>query len=323
MHDKTKREDIMRGSRIKSKRRPLRWSLLSFLMVLIVLLAWLLLSPPVEPPSPVATPAEGTLTAASRPLLTVAFLDVGQGDATLIRSPAGRTMLIDGGNSRGDAENVILPTLKSWNASSLNLLVITHPDQDHIGGLPHVLESFPVERVALTGQVHTTQTYEKVLTLIRDKKISAVKARRGTTLELDPLLTLTVLGPDDAAVEQNDTNNASIVIRLTYDRVSMLFTGDAERPEEDSILSSGADVRAQILKVAHHGSPSGSSQRWLRAVAPEVAIISVGKDNPFGHPGHEVLTRLTQSNVTVYRTDRHGTITVRSDGRTYQIFTQR
>ncbi len=314
----------MPRSYVKVKRRPLQYSLLSFLMVLIALLAWLLLSTPVEPPpSPVATPTEGTLTAASRPLLAVAFLDVGQGDATLIRSPGGRTMLIDGGNSREDAEKVILPTLKSWEASSLNLLVITHPDQDHIGGLPHVLEALPVERVVLTGQVHTTQTYEKVLTLIRDKQIPAIKARRGMVLELDPLLTLAVLGPEDAAVAQNDTNNASIVIRLTYDRVALLFTGDAERPEEEAILNSGAEVRAQVLKVAHHGSPSASSPRWLQAVAPEVAIISVGADNAFGHPGYEVLTRLTQSNVTIYRTDRHGTITVRSDGRTYQIFTQR
>lgn len=314
----------MRRSYVKVRRRQLQWSIVSFLAMLIVLLVWLLLSSPLEPPpSTVATPTDSTLTAASRPLLTVAFLDVGQGDATLIRSPGGRTMLIDGGNSRGDAEGVILPTLNSWDASSLNLLVITHPDQDHIGGLPHVLESIPVDRVALTGQVHTTQTYEKVLTLIRDKKIPAIKARRGTMLELDPLLSLTVLGPDDAAVERDDTNNASIVIRLTYDQVSMLFTGDAEQAEEDSILGSGAEVRAQILKVAHHGSPSGSSQRWLQTVAPEVAIISVGADNAFGHPGYQVLTRLIQSNVTVYRTDRHGTITVRSDGRTYQIFTQR
>jgi len=314
----------MRRPYAKVKRRPLQWSLLSFLIVLVVLLVWLLTSTPAEiPPSPIVTPTNSTLTTASRPLLTVAFLDVGQGDATLIRSPGGHTMLIDGGNSREDAEEAILPTLKSWGASSLNLLVITHPDQDHIGGLPHVLESFPVDRVALTGQVHTTQTYEKVLTLIRDKKIPAIKARRGMMLELDPLLTLAVLGPDDAAVEQNDTNNASIVIRLTYDRISMLFTGDAERVEEEAILKSGADVRAQVLKVAHHGSPFSSSQRWLQAVAPEVAIISVGTDNAFGHPSYEVLTRLTQSNVTIYRTDRHGTITVRSDGRTYQIFTQR
>ncbi|MCS7260531.1 MAG: MBL fold metallo-hydrolase [Anaerolineae bacterium] len=309
---------------MRIRRRQLQWSAASSLVVLVVLLAWLLLSTPVAPPpSPATTPTESTLTTASRPLLTVAFLDVGQGDATLIRSPGGHTMLIDGSNSRDDAERVILPTLKSWKATRLNLLVITHPDQDHIGGLPHVLEALPVDRVALTGQVHTTQTYERVLTLIRDKKIPAIKVRRGMQLELDPQLTLAVLGPDDAAVEQDDTNNASIVIRLTYERVAMLFTGDAEEPAEEAILRSGADVRAQILKVAHHGSASGSSPEWLRAVAPEVAIISVGAENAFGHPSQAVLSRLIQANVVIYRTDRHGSITIRSDGDTYQVFTER
>jgi competence protein ComEC len=143
------------------------------------------------------------------------------------------------------------------------------------------------------------------------------------TLELDPAIDLTILAPDDAAVAGDDTNNASIVIRLTYDDISILLTGDAEEPEEEYILHSGAGVRAHVLKVAHHGSRTASSEAWLQSVAPQVAIVSVASDSPYDHPHHEVLQRLQQRDVTIYRTDQHGTVTVRSDGRTYQVFTER
>jgi competence protein ComEC len=271
---------------------------------------------PVTQPPPVSTASPGAT-------LSVQFLDVGQGDATLITSPSGRTLLIDGGRSRDDVERVILPALRATGKRDLDMLVVTHPDQDHIGGLPYLLESVPVRQVALTGQVHTTRTYEQLLTSIRDQRIPAIKARQGVRLDLDPAIGLAVLGPDDAAVANDDTNNASVVIRMTYRDFAVLFTGDAETIEEENILASGADVHAQVLKVAHHGSRSASSERWLKAVSPRVAVISVSADNPYRHPHPYVLQRLQDTGVTIYRTDRHGTITVQSNGQTFQVFTER
>jgi competence protein ComEC len=270
-----------------------------------------------------AVPLPAVSPAPPGPPLSVRFLDVGQGDATLITSPAGRTLLIDGGRSQADMERLILPALRATGNRAVDMLVVTHPDQDHIGGLPYLLESAPVGQVVLTGQVHTTRTYERLLTLLRDRRIPAIKARAGVRLDLDPDLDLAVLGPDDAAVAGDDTNNASVVIRLTYRDFVVVFTGDAEETEEETILRSGADVRAHVLKVAHHGSRSASGERWLQAVAPRVAIISAAAGNPYQHPHPQVLRRLQDTGATIYRTDHHGTVTVRSNGRTFQVFTER
>lgn len=296
-------------------------ALISLVIVLLVVGSCGL--PPLPPtvPSPTDTPPPTVPPAGEQ--LTVMFLDIGQGDATLIRSPGGRTMLIDGGNGSSDADNVILPALQAWGSDQLDVMVITHPDQDHIGGLRRVIESIAVGQVVLTGQVHTTQTYERLLTAIRDNGLPAVRARAGVSLDFDPALTTEILGPTDALVESDDTNNASIIIRMTYGTVTFLFIGDAEETEEAVILGNGADVRAQILKVGHHGSRSSTSVDWLQAVSPQVGVISVGQNNQYGHPHPEVLAWLAQFGVVVYRTDQQGSITVMTDGTTYQVSTER
>jgi competence protein ComEC len=297
-------------------------ALIGLVIVLIITaLACAVPTPPPALPSPAITIPPTAPTGGQ--VLTVMFLDIGQGDATLIRSPEGRTMLIDGGNAASDADNVILPALQAWGGDRLDVMVITHPDQDHIGGLPRVIEAVPVDQVVLTGQVHTTQTYERLLAAIRDKKLPAVRARGGVSLDFDPALTTSILGPTDALVESDDTNNASIVIRMTYGAVAFLFIGDAEETEEAVILNSGADVQAQILKVGHHGSRNSTSPAWLQAVSPQVGIISVGENNRYGHPQPEVLQWLSQFGVKVYRTDQQGTITVTTDGTTYEVSTER
>ena len=290
------------------------------LRLLSLLVAFALAAPACNPtptPAPIGPPPLGRT-------LTVAFLDIGQGDSILIRTPNGSTMLIDGGNSDRDGSEVIIPKLREWGEDRLDVMVATHPDADHIGGLPIVLENFPVVSVALTGQVHTTNIYERFLTDIRDIGINAIQVRTGTPIELDPALQLDVLGPDDRFVEtEGDNNNASIVIRLVYGQVSFLFTGDAEGEEEQAILASGADVRSTVLKAGHHGSRSSTGEAFLAAVGPQIAVISAGRDNQYGHPHQSVLDRLQRAGAKVVRTDQNGTITITTDGSTLTVTTDR
>ncbi|NTU64830.1 MAG: MBL fold metallo-hydrolase, partial [Chloroflexi bacterium] len=177
-----------------------------------------------------ATPAPGQGT------LKVVFLDVGQGESILIQAPNGQTMLVDGGRTIEMADRVILPQLRAWGAQQVDVLVVTHPDADHISGLVGVLEKFPVALVALTGDQHATQIYERLLLDIRDKNVKALQVRTGTVIPFDPAVKLEVLGPDDAAVNQDNTNDGSIVLKLTYGQTSFLLTGDAEFAENLSIL---------------------------------------------------------------------------------------
>jgi beta-lactamase superfamily II metal-dependent hydrolase len=233
-------------------------------------------------------------------------------------------MLIDGGNSSRDGLEVIIPKLREWEAPRLDVMVATHPDADHIGGLPAVLENFPVGVVALTGQVHSTETYERLLRDIRELNVKAIETRTGTVIPFDPAVKLEVLGPDDRFVAvEGHNNNASIVIRLTYGRVSFLFTGDAESEEEAAILASGAALRSTVLKVGHHGSRDSTGDAFLAAVAPQIGVISAGEANRFGHPQREVLERLEQVGVQVLRTDQSGTITLSTDGASLDVTTDR
>lgn len=284
---------------------------------LLLLLIGLVLSGCNIDPAPPATfaPGQGTLK--------VVFLDVGQGDSIMIQAPNGQTMLVDGGRSIEMADRVILPQLRAWGAQQVDVLVVTHPDADHISGLVGVLEKFPVALVALTGDQHATQIYERLLLDIRDKNVKALQVRTGTKIPFDPAVKLEVLGPDDALVNQDNTNDGSIVIKLTYGQTSFLLTGDAEFAENLSILRRGADVSSTVLKLGHHGSSTSTDENWLRAVQPQLGIISAGKDNPFGHPHAEVIRALNNLGIPYIRTDEHGTITATSDGSQLHVTSQR
>lgn len=324
---------MKRSSRRRRRRSSKQWKPTTRIIVLLTLILAatipLLLNPaalqnvfpeltPVLPtaiPGPPAPTSGGTLT--------VAFLDIGQGDATLIRSPGGKTMLIDGGRGDSQALEVIIPKLQEWGVAKVDVMVATHPDADHIGGLPAVIENFPVETVALTGQVHPTQIYERFLIDVRDSVSNAIQTRTGTTIPFDPALQVQVLGPEDDVVQRDDTNNASIVIKLTYGQVSFLFTGDAEELEEETILSHGVDLHSTVLKVGHHGSRSSTSEAWLNAVQPQVGVISAGLNNRYGHPHQEVLDLLNRFDVQIYRTDQQGTITIVTNGSTFDVQTEK
>jgi len=278
----------------------------SFLLLFIVglVLAGCNLNP--ATPVPPIVPGQGTLK--------VAFLDVGQGDSILIQAPNGKTMLIDGGRSTSLADTVIIPKLKEWGAQQVDVLIPTHPDQDHISGLAGVLEGYPVKLAALTGQAHSTKIYERLLTDIRDKNIQALQVRTGTVIPFDPAVKIEVLNPNDDAVNSDDTNDASIVIKLTYGATSFLLTGDAEMPANKAMLDRGADVHSTVLKLGHHGSRTSTDEAWLTKVQPQLGIISAGKDNSYGHPHPEVIAALEKLKIPYLRTDEHGTITVTSDG---------
>lgn len=245
--------------------------------------------------------------------LMVHYIDVGQGDAILIQSPAGKNMLIDGGKeSAGDK---VVAFLKSKGVTELDIVVATHPDADHIGGLPAVLNSFPVKQFIDSGKAHTTQTYYELLQLIDAKNIPFTVAKTGQTPDFDTNLTATILHADDQAAESND---ASVVVRLVYGSVSFLFMGDARVSLEQEIMQN-YNVRSTYLKAGHHGSDTSSSAAFLNVVKPAGTILSYGKENSYGHPHADVIKRLQTAESSIYSTAVSGDITVTTNGKTHTV----
>jgi len=254
-------------------------------------------------------------------ILEVEILDIGQGDSILIRSPEGKTVLIDGGTGRsGD----LVEILQSRNIDSLNLMVATHPHADHIGGLDEVLEAIPVKAYLDNGMTHTTRSYAKVMRLVEQKKIKYIEGKAGRVLRLDDGITLTLLHPQDVRLKntRSDLNSNSVVIRLTHKDNCFLFTGDAEEETEDLLVQKGIEP-CEVLKVAHHGSNHSSTMHFLKAVQPKIALVSLGKNNRYGHPGEESMERIKKVGAKIYRTDLLGHITLLSDGKKIQIQSQK
>ncbi len=244
--------------------------------------------------------------------LTVAFLNVGQGDAILINTPGDQQILIDGGpNKQVLAE---LSKVMPFYDRSLDVVIATHPDQDHISGLLDVLERYEVDFVMEPGVESETTVYKELEKLVDEKQIKKILARRGMKLVLDDNAYLLILFPD-RDVSKMDTNDASIVAKLVYGNTSFLFTGDSPRKIEDYLLAidkEGLDV--DVLKVGHHGSRTSTGEEFLSAVSPEFAAIQVGKGNRYGHPHAEVLDNLRAAGVKILRNDLMGTILLPSDG---------
>lgn len=270
------------------------------------------------PPAPVSTtsstsaPTRSIATSGPSGSLQVHFIDVGQGDAILIRAADGKVALIDGGESGSG----VLSYLRAKGVERINLMIATHPHADHIGGLVDVLEALPVDEVVTNGEPTTTLTYEHFLDGIAAAKAAYKEVKRGDTLTLGGL-SFAVLSPEGPG--GGDLNDGSIVLRLAYGKVAFLSTGDAQQTAEASMLGAGEPVEAQILKVGHHGSRSSSSPAFLAAVHPEVAVYSAGLGNSYGHPHAETLAALAAVGATVYGTDTNGTVVVTSDGAGYKV----
>jgi competence protein ComEC len=249
--------------------------------------------------------------------LTMAAIDVGQGDAILLTFPHNESLLIDGGKEQEGP--TVVAYLYSVGITHLNGVVATHPDSDHIGGLITVLSSVQVDRVYDLGLPKSSATYKTFLQLIAEKNITYTKSRAGDNIAIDTDTTVFVINPSllISALVAPD-NDHSIVIKVTYQHVSYLLTGDAESSAESHMISM-YNCSAYLLKVGHHGSSGASSEVFLKAVMPHIAVISVGANNSYGHPAPQALTRLAAVNATVYRTDTQGTIIVTTNGQTVDV----
>lgn len=256
--------------------------------------------------------------------LLVTVLDVGQGNAIAVITPNGHAMLVDAGRSQARIEEDVVPYLESQGVDRLDYAVITHPDQDHVGGMPRVLELMPVESVLDPVIPTTNQTYAETLEIMLDQGIPGIKARRGMQVDLGETVSVEVLWPVDPLLQSGDqpeTNDNSIVLRVSYGEATFILPGDLEAGGEAELVELDTDeqLHAQVLVVGHHGSNTSSTAPFLDAVSPEVAIISAGLDNQYGHPHDEVLQRLRLRAVEIYRTDLDGTIEVRTDGASYEV----
>lgn len=244
--------------------------------------------------------------------LKVSYIDVGQADSILIQTPGEKNILIDAGNN-GDA-NTITGYLKSKNISKLDFVIATHSHEDHIGSLDTVIKTFDIGQIVMPKETSNTQTFRDVITAITEKGLKPIEAKAGVKLDFGSELYAELLAPNSSGYE--DINDYSAVLRLIYGKNSFLFTGDAETQSELEMLRLGSQIKADVLKVGHHGSKTSSTLAFIKQVAPKYAIISVGKDNSYGHPTSDALERLNGVGATIFRTDESGTIVCESDGET-------
>jgi len=246
----------------------------------------------------------------------VYYIDVGQADSTLIICD-GETMLIDGGNA-GDSD-LIYTFLKNKGISHLDYVVCTHAHEDHVGGLSGALHAATASQVYSPVTEYDSKAFRNFVKTVDEQGLSITLPVAGTVFSLGSA-EISILGP---IKEYSETNNTSIVIKATHGDMSFLFTGDMERVAEMDLIESGIDLNADVLKVGHHGSSTSSSYAFIYEVMPKYGIISCGKNNPYGHPHDEVLSRFRDSETKLYRTDLQGTIICRSDGKTLEFTVER
>lgn len=254
-------------------------------------------------------------------LLKVYFFDVGQGDSIFIEAPNGNQVLIDGG-----PDNVVLQKLGGtmpFYDKSIDLVVLTHSDADHITGLIEVLERYEVKNIIYSNMVRKSTLYNAWQKTVVEEGANIVDPVAGKEIDLGNGVTITILHPAESLTGKvmEKVNNDSVVLMLEYGEMEILLTGDIEAKAERQIILSGADLDADILKVAHHGSKTSTTEEFLYEVSPQVAVIQVGAKNRYGHPTQVVLSRLEKFGIKYYRNDIDGDIKVVSDGESYRIIT--
>ncbi|MDD4606945.1 MAG: MBL fold metallo-hydrolase [Patescibacteria group bacterium] len=246
--------------------------------------------------------------------LDVTALDIGQGDAILIQTPYGQDILIDGG-----PDNKVITRLGEnmpFYDRQIDLMILTHPDGDHVTGLIEVLRRYQIDQILYTGVIHFSPAYQTWLDEIKNNQIESKIAQAGQIIDLGPDLSLEILYPEQNfnGLEMEDCNMSSIMAMLVYKDVKFLLTGDAPIEIEEQLLQQEVDLKSDVLKIGHHGSKGSTSLEFVQKVMPTCAVISVGKDNSFGHPNLRVLSNLEKVNAQILRTDEMGDIKLRSDG---------
>ncbi|MEK4300657.1 MBL fold metallo-hydrolase [Oceanobacillus sp. FSL W8-0428] len=242
------------------------------------------------------------------PPLKVHFINVGQGDSILIETPLERTILIDGGPP--EAGNAVVKYIKELRINEIDLMIATHPDIDHIGGLINVLDEFEVGNVIDTGKLHPTKTFASYMNRIRDLQIPVTIAEKDTPIEIDPTISLDIW---NAAQPLTSPNASSLVLKLRYEETDMLLMGDVGKKEEKEIQRMH-NVNAEVIKIGHHGSNTSSSMSFLKEVDPEIAILTYSKNNTYGHPVSRVIDHLNEIDALIYSTAALDSITVETDG---------
>lgn len=275
------------------------------LLLIVIAVVQYISSLQAEPPLPPLTGDE----------IRVHFVDIGQGDCAVVESEFGN-ILIDAGPP--ECERDLLHYLDENRLTEFEYAFFTHPHSDHIGSATAVLNTYKVKNVVLGNGISTGGIYKRLLQTLDAGGQKVMPATPGDVITLGEIK-IEIVAP---VKTYEDLNNSSIVFRLSYGNFSALFTGDAEHAAEYDILQSGADISAVVLKVGHHGSSTSTSEEFLRAVSPKVAVISLAEDNSYGHPHREILRRLSEYGVEVFRTDMHGSIVLTTDGTSFQILTE-
>lgn len=242
-------------------------------------------------------------------LLSIHIIDVGQGDSILVQTPTNKNILIDGGDE--DSENIIISYLRQKRIKTIDIIIATHPDSDHIGSLDNVIKKFNVNSIYMPEQSTDSEAYQNLINSCTDKNLSIQHLYKNDVLNIDNNINIYVLSP---SYIQEESNLNSIVFKLTFNDNSFLFMGDAEEENEKEILHSFKLNNINFIKIGHHGSNSSSSLEFIKKISPDIAAISCGYKNQYGHPHREVINNLKQNHVSIYRTDRIGDIVFYSDG---------
>lgn len=239
--------------------------------------------------------------------LKIYFIDVGQGDSCLIITPKNKRILIDGGNGN---PNVLLSYLLDRQIKTIDYILISHFDSDHCNGLIDIFQNLNVKNILISKQAYFCDEYKNIANIINSKRIKVIFVKQGDKLNVDRNTKLDIFYPPEE-LEYDDLNNNSIVAKLTCNKFSILFTGDIEKTEKDLLdMYKNKEIESDIIKIAHHGSKTSSSEEFIKEVNPKIALIGVGMNNKFGHPNKEVIERLENINCKIYRTDEMGEITM-------------